>query len=311
MLQTVKESCARVAVEAEHVRINNDALESYPKHLKSEQLEPPTYDSQHHFLGSPEDTLAYLFVLDTVNFGSGYFPHIKKRPGMSGYFTVASCLKDWFEKKGALSASDLTRLTPEICADIFKQPLDNEVQTELMTLFAQALNDLGGWLEAYQNSFVHVIQTANQSAETLAQLLCEMPFFQDVSRYKGFDVPLYKRAQITPSDLSLAFEGEGYGSFHDLDKLTIFADNLVPHVLRVDGVLEYSPELAEQLARGEMLEPDSSQEIEIRAVSIHAVEELSKSMGVPARQLDILLWNRGQAARYRGDDRHRTRTVFY
>jgi hypothetical protein len=30
-----------------------------------------------------------------------------------------------------------------------------------------------------------------------------------------------------------------------------------------------------------------------------------------ARQLDMLLWNRGQAERYRGGTKHRTRTTFY
>ena len=53
------------------------------------------------------------------------------------------------------------------------------------------------------------------------------------------DVPFYKRAQLTAADLSLAFDGKGLGSFEDLDQLTIFADNLVPHVLRVDKVLLY------------------------------------------------------------------------
>ena len=59
-----------------------------------------------------------------------------------------------------------------------------------------------------------------------------MPLFDD----PGF----YKRAQIVPADLALA----GVAEFDDLDRLTIFADNLVPHVLRVDGVLAYDAELA-------------------------------------------------------------------
>ena len=42
------------------------------------------------------------------------------------------------------------------------------------------------------------------------------------------DHGFYKRAQIVASDLALA----GVAEFDDLDRLTIFADNLVPHVLR-------------------------------------------------------------------------------
>jgi hypothetical protein len=51
-------------------------------------------------------------------------------------------------------------------------------------------------------------------------------------------------------------------------------------------------------------------------VAVHAVErivgELSASgISVTARELDYLLWNRGQGAAYKALPRHRTRTVFY
>ncbi len=39
------------------------------------------------------------------------------------------------------------------------------------------------------------------------------------------------------ADLAAAFRGQGPGRFRDLDRLTLFADNLVPHVLRREGVL--------------------------------------------------------------------------
>ena len=44
-----------------------------------------------------------------------------------------------------------------------------------------------------------------------------------------------KRAQIAAADLALA----GIAPADDLPELTLFADNLVPHVLRIDGVLEF------------------------------------------------------------------------
>ena len=142
-----------------------------------------------------------------------------------------------------------------------------------------------------------------------------MPYFRDVSWYRGKKVPLFKRAQITASDLSLAFSGAGYGAF-DLEQLTIFADNLVPHVLRTDGLLHYHQELAERIARSELIPPGSTEEIEIRALALHTVEVMTAALrtrGVRASayQLDVLLWNRGQQARYQKLPRHRTRTVYY
>jgi hypothetical protein len=147
-------------------------------------------------------------------------------------------------------------------------------------------------------------------------LLAAMPFYRDVARYQGRDVPLLKRAQITASDLALAFGGEGWGRFDDLDDLTLFADNLVPHVLHTDGLLAYSPDLRARLMRRELLEPGEPAEVELRAVAVHAVEHLREALAglgviASARHLDILLWNRGQAERYRRQPRHRCRTVFY
>ena len=312
LFDEIRAACARVVVEAEHVRLVPERIAFYADTLASETLNPPTYDTEHHFWGEPDAVLAYLVTLDAVNFGSGYFPFLAKRPSMSGYFTVASHLTAWFEQRGAPSAAELANLRVQDCADMFRQPLDSEEQLELITLFAKALNDLGTWLETrFQGSFPKLIEAADGSAATLVQLLAEMPFFQDVSTYKGFQVPLYKRAQITASDLALAFGGEEFGAFYDLENLTIFADNLVPHVLKVDGVLKYVPGLEARIARNELIPAGSPEEVELRAVALHAVERLAEYLEVSPRNLDILLWNRGQGARYRAHSRHRTRTVFY
>ncbi len=186
-----------------------------------------------------------------------------------------------------------------------------------MRYFSSALNDLGEYLtQRFAGSFVGLVQSADHSAERLAELLIEMPFFNDVSTYDGLKVPFYKRAQITSADLCIAFDGQGPGRFDDLERLTIFADNLVPHVLRVDGVLQFEPSLLERINRQDLIAPGSAEEVEIRACALHTVELLSaelRSMGqlVPPMKLDYLLWNRGQQRQYKAQPRHRTRTVYY
>jgi hypothetical protein len=285
--EEVRRNAAATASRARHVQIDLAALDTI------EPGPPAVLDPERHYLeGSREQVARYLLTLDSINFGSGWFPTLRKRPGSSGYYTVAWGLADRFRAHGPWSNEELSYLTADEVADVLGQ----ERGHELMGLFATALNDLGRFLG--ERDAVDVIDAAGGSAARLAETLTEMPFFQD----EGF----WKRAQITPNDLSLA----GVAEFHDLDDLTIFADNLVPHVLRVDGVLSYSPELAARIDSGELL-PPGEEEGEIRAAAVHACELIAGRLGIPPRDLDVMLWNRGQDARYKARPRHRTRTVFY
>jgi hypothetical protein len=192
------------------------------------------------------------------------------------------------------------------------------VIAELMALFASSWNALGQDLIArFDGSFSKCIEAADHRAGSLVMILAQQPLFRDVSTYHGFKVPFYKRSQLLASDLSLALNGQGLGRFDDLDELTIFADNLVPHVLRLEGILEYSPPLLRDIDAERLIPAGSDEEIEIRACSVHAVElmiEAAAKSGVrwTARDVDQVLWHKGQHPRYkRQSKRHRTRTVFY
>jgi hypothetical protein len=314
----IRASCAEVARRARFVRIDEGAIAPYALSLPLEKGVAPSIDWGTHYRGDGAGTAAFFVTLDAINFGSGYFPHLRKRPGMSGYFTVASSLKEEFERRGPMSAGRLARITAAECIGIFGQDPGDAVVGELMGLFARALNDLGRLLLAkYEGSFANLISAAGQSAMKLVEVLAEMPFFRDVQGYDVIDVPFYKRAQLTAADLSLALGGRGLGAFLDLERLTIFADNLVPHVLRVDGVLQYEPELAGRIDREELIAPGSAEEVEIRACAVHAVELLVGALRRGGRNatsmgLDYVLWNRGQGRDYKTvKPRHRARTVFY
>jgi hypothetical protein len=251
-------------------------------------------DPERHYLdGSRTDVANYLLTLDAINFGSGWFPTLRKRPNSSGYYTVAWALADRYREHGPYSNDELRAMTGDELADTLGQ----ERGHELMELYAQALRQLGDFLG--DRRAIDVVDAAGGSAERLAEDLARgMEFFDD----RGF----YKRAQITANDLTLA----GIAEFDDIDRLTIFADNLVPHVLRTDGVLHYDPELA-AVIDSEQLLPPGAMETEIRACAVHACEQIAARMGVPPRTLDVWLWNRGQAPRYKARPRHRTRTVYY
>jgi len=312
----VRKGAARVMKRARSVSIDADALEALTR--SRDILEPSIeLDPIDYYVGTPEDTAAYILTLDAINFGSGYFPYLAKRPGLSGYFTIASSLRENWESDGPWGAQKLVKTSAQDCARIMNQdPAVPEV-AELMTAFARALNGLGEFLlERFDEDPTGPIVAANRSAARLTEILIEMPLYRDVSQYAGFEVPFYKRAQLTSADLAAVFKGEGYGAFTDLDQLTIFADNLVPHVLRREGVLVYAPDLAARIDAGELLGAGSPEEVEIRAAAVHAVESAVRSLRkagvkVTARQLDTALWTRGQLPEMKAHPRHRTRTKNY
>jgi hypothetical protein len=169
-----------------------------------------------------------------------------------------------------------------------------------------------GWGGAFEGP----VKEARGSAERLVRLLARMPMYQDVALYESFRVPFLKRAQITCADLATALRGRGLGRFEDLAELTIFADNLVPHTLRMLGVLDYDHLLLQRIEREEVLESGSEPEIEIRACALHAVELLAtackrRGWEIAPHKLDLLLWSRGQSPTIKAKPRHRTRCTYY
>ena len=317
IFDAVRTSCQWAADNARFVQIDRDRLAPYARSLASELSIPPTLDADHHAVDQPDRALAFVLTLDAINFGSGYFPHLRKRPGLSGYFTIATHLKERFDAKGPFSAAELSELSAAACCGLFGQDPANRVAGELMELFAAALNDLGRFLRERNNGrFQGPVQHAGGSAERLVSELARMPFYRDVRTLEGREISFFKRAQLTVADLALALSGSDLAHFDDLDCLTIFADNLVPHVLRVDGLLHYAPELLARIEREELIPAGSPEEIEIRAVALHAVELLAeqlRTLGQPvtSMRLDYLFWNRGQDPAFKAHPRHRTRTVSY
>jgi hypothetical protein len=284
----VRGHCAAVAQSATSVRIVPDRLTE----LAPEPVGPP--EAEHHFVdGSREDIARYVLCLTAINFGSGWWPTITKRPGMSGYFTMATGLTERFRAHGAWSNDELRRVTAAELAEALGQHPGHD----LMSLYADALHQLGRWLG--NRSATAVIDDAGGSAETLAEsLAANLAFFDD----RGF----YKRAQIAAPEL----QRFGVATFKDLDRLTLFADNLVPHVLRIDRALVYSDLLASHIDEGKLL-PSGSWEREIRACAVQAVEQLAAMTGAAPHELDMALWSHGQSTEYKAVPRHRHRSVFY
>jgi hypothetical protein len=293
----IRERAAWVAGRARSVGVVEDAIPGYAARLPAHGPPAPELGG-----GDDEERAAFLLELNAVNFGSGWFPTLRKAPGQSGFRTVEAGLRahrPW-------RAGELALVEREEVAGVFGQ----DPAHELMGLFATHLRELGQRVrDEHGGSFLALARSGDGSAEALAERLARWPTWADASPYHGERVPFFKRAQLLAADLALT----GLAPADDLGALTLFADNLVPHVLRLDGVLYFAPELVARIEAEELIEHDSPEEVEIRACALHAVELLVRTHpeGTTATAVDNTLWHRGAGPRYKAQPRHRSRTTAY
>src|SRR5215208_4285097 len=93
LLDEVRAYCRAIAADARFVSIHLDAWPGTPAPVPG-PAEP-----------APGDADAVL-QLDAINFGSGWFPTLRKRPGLSGYRSVAAA----FAERGPWTSRELRNL---------------------------------------------------------------------------------------------------------------------------------------------------------------------------------------------------------
>lgn len=310
----VRAGVAALAGRAALVHIDEVAL-----HRLAASIDPtaPEPFPEERWEGSVEDRAMGVLAWNAVNFGSGWFPHVVKFPGHSGARTMAARWQQHCRTAGVPTAGWLAHVTVETVADVFQQPLVGEVRG-LLDAFTTAWRELGTHLlEHHDGSATAMVAAAEGRGAALAAELGALPCWDDRHRIDDLEVPLYKRAQIVVSNLAGAQDDDQLGRFHDLVKLTAFADNLVPHVLKVAGVLVVDPALDARIEREELLRSGERGEVELRAVGVHAVELLVarlRSAGhdqVTAATVDHRLWQQGQDPAVKSRPRHRCRCTYY
>jgi hypothetical protein len=321
MTWEVLETTKRVSEMSRNVHIDRQALDIFVGKLSAGDIKVPSWDTTCHFFDGTEKTVAYLLVLDTINFcfwppqGKAAWEIDYKSKSLSGYYALAASLKRAVESGiPILEAEYLVDLSP----DQLKQLFQGRGEIQLLENRLAALNELGHILIKEYDGHAHrLIESAGYSALNLARLLAvNLRSFNDMAEYQGRRIFFYKRAQIIAADLYGAFNGKNWGRFTDMDKTTAFADYKLPQVLRHLGILRYTDSLAQKIDQGILIDSGGPEEIEIRANTIQAVELLrrecaQKGKALMSFEIDWLLWNLGQDNKYRKKPYHRTLTIFY
>jgi hypothetical protein len=309
----VRTGAAWVAAKSHFVFVVPEGLDGLAEELLS--LPDPEWVGRYHYRGEEELTLRYLLALDALNFC--FWP--PSFPGKTSPSPLGE--EGWGKGKWGVPGPDGERLTgyyalsfalcriaqdfPEFFEAENLQKIEPEKLREflgpipLLSWRIAALREVGALLQRF-GSAKNFFSQAKHSAQRLVEMLTSyLPMFRDAAVYSGRWVPFYKRAQILVADLWGTFEGQGLGEFRDLSWLTAFADYKLPQILWARRALRFHPRLAEKIRAGELIPRGGAEEVEIRALTVVAVEELRERLQrrgreILAFQVDWLLWNLAQ-----------------
>lgn len=312
----------------EHVVLQSQCVHFHPQHLDQAVREwghliwdGGSWEHPCHYFDGTEDSVRWIFVLDVLN--HCFWPEKDEEPwtvtyrgeDYSGYWGLAASLKAALEK--GIPLTDSSYLA-NISLSELREVFSGKGLIPLLEARLFNLREAGRILcSQWDGDIIHLLEKGRGSAvQTVLKVVSSFPSFRDEAQYRGRNIIFWKRAQLFVSDLNVAFSGKDWGNFHDLHVLSAFADYKLPQVLRHLRVISYCPELEGRVDRRENIEPSSEEEIEIRAMTIWAVEEFkavfrNAGKAVNSSQIDGWLWRLGQLQPFRGKPYHRCRTIFY
>lgn len=281
------------------------------------------FETQDASFGSAGDfprDVQLVFIEDTVNFS---FWSDKDKPKWcvewpagnkinGGWYALKACFdRGLKENPKILDAGYLSSISLNDAKDFFRGA-DN-VEIPLLKERAENLRETGKiLLENFHGKFINALHASQFDALKLVDIIVKnFPSFRDVSIFNGEEIFFLKRAQITASDISYILANNSL-FFKNMERLTAFADYKLPQILRMFGIIKYSSELADKIDNLIELPHNSREEIEIRAMTIFAVELLKKEIKtMSAWEIDNTLWLMSQDIQNIALPYHRTRTIYY
>ena len=168
--------------------IDEERIGAYAAGLAERQ----PFDDKGQRRGDPEAAAAFAICMNAINFGSGWWPTVRKRPGMSGYSTMAAGVNERFAGEGPWAPEELAAMEAPAIATVLGQDPGHPLMAE----FAAALRDVGAHLLGEHGGRYLAVVEAAGSAPELAGVFAGWDSFADVSAYEGRPVPFFKRAQL-------------------------------------------------------------------------------------------------------------------
>lgn len=295
------DGCARVVARSPWVCVDEAAVSALA--AAAPPIEPPRWDDPGMLRGPPERQVAWLLAYNAINFS--YWPDAGPR-----WRTVVGGVEVGGDDEAlgimVAFAAALERGVPlddpawltRVDAATLEALLPAAPGAGRLPLFdarVAGLRELGRGLAAYGGAAGLVRAAAGSAVALVDGIVAAFPSWEDV-RADGGDVLVFrKRAQLCTAMIAGALGGVGLGAFHDVARLTVFADYRLPQILRGTGVIALEDGLAARIARGDALAKGSVEETAIRAATVYAAERLRVALAadqpaITALDVDHLLW---------------------
>jgi len=297
--------------------------------LTNEAKKLSTYNYEIKFSNNlkqkPEDVIRKTMLINTLNFAfTDFESQIKYTLNAGGniysdtdamVYQIDQAVENGIDFYDGYFLRDVTEKT-------FKSIFTANIDMPMATEKTNVLNKVGEILvEEFKGDWLNFIKSGPkklyQNGEGLIErLIFQFERFRDTSTYLGEEVYFLKLAQL--AFWGIHRELANYGDFYieDMENMTAFADYIVPVALEKMNIVTYSDKLKSKIEEGVLIEPDSIEEIEIRAVTLFVTAQMTEEINkikaekekIIIPQLDFKLWSDFHAEK---SAHHLTKTIMY
>jgi hypothetical protein len=275
--------------------------------------------------GNPTETIDFVLTTSCIDTAfTDFSSHVKFQVEYGGRSwsdsdALFACMKRALDQGiPVLDGAFLAKVTRGEMEKLFA----GNIELPMLDEKTEILHQVGAVLaRRYEGRFRNFVKACSQRLYDNGQglverLVSEFPRFRDVSLYQGQTVKFYKLPQLAIWFLYTSLRKTGQFHLEDLDKMSAFADYIVPVALRLMGITSYSHQLECAINSHQMLPRDSPWEVEIRAHCIYASALLTEEINsvrpadqqIVIPQVDARLWTHYHTTWW---PHHLTRTIMY
>jgi hypothetical protein len=317
----------RYAVESSRdVHTHYDKIVEVASWMAYEELPMPEFALPFGVgLGNADEAIDFVMVADSIDTAfTDFRNHEKFQVDYAGQHWSDSeaefaCIKRAVDNGVPfLDGKYLAGVTRAELGKVFEGNIEMPMLDEKLEVLHQVGNVLA---EKYSGRFYNFVKSCSPKLYDngnglIDRLVKEFPRFNDVSMLDGHEIKFYKLAQLGVWMLYATLHRAGKLRLDDPQKMTAFADYIVPVALRLHGITSYSDRLEKTINAHQLIPRDFRWEIEIRAHCIYATavltEEINKlrpaDQQVIIPQIDARFWTHFHTTNW---PHHLTQTIMY